>query len=111
MMGCVKLDAKRLYKHIMSLSSSARISLLTNDNVRTIFMSDEAHYPFVWLVQGLDGIELKYFVDSNYLTDILNKKPDSILTHQRILVAIARAYVKEPSIVLLDEPFVILTLL
>ena len=72
MMGCVKLDAKRLYKHIMSLSSSARISLLTNDNVRTIFMSDEAHYPFVWLVQGLDGIELKYFVDSNYLTDILN---------------------------------------
>ena len=38
------------------------------------------------------------------LTDILNKKPDSILTHQRILVAIARAYVKEPSIVLLDEP-------
>ena len=35
-------------------------------------MSDEAHYPFVWLVQGLDGIELKYFVDSNYLTDILN---------------------------------------
>ena len=38
------------------------------------------------------------------LTDILDKKPKSLLAHKRVQVAIARAYVKSPNIVLLDEP-------
>ena len=38
------------------------------------------------------------------LTDILDKKPKSLLVHKRVQVAIARAYVKSPNIVLLDEP-------
>ena len=38
------------------------------------------------------------------LTKLLNKKPRTLLSHQKILVAIARAYVKSPNIVLLDEP-------
>lgn len=65
-------DAKQLYKYIISLPSNKRISLLTNEIIRQRFMSDDAHYPFVWLVQELNGIELKYFIDSTYLTDILN---------------------------------------
>ncbi len=38
------------------------------------------------------------------LTDILNKKPKSLTSHKKVQVSIARAYVKEPAIVLLDEP-------
>ena len=66
------MDAKRLYKHILSLPRNERINLLTNKIIRKRFMDDDAHYPFVWLVQQLDSIELKYFIDSSYLTDILN---------------------------------------
>lgn len=66
------MDSKKLYEYIISLSSNERRSLLTDDRVRRRFLRDDAHYPFVWLVQRLNGVELKYFIDSNYLTDILN---------------------------------------
>lgn len=39
------------------------------------------------------------------LTDVLDKRPSSLVSQQKVLVAIARAYVKNPSVVLLDEPF------
>lgn len=73
-------DAKELYRYIISLPSNERIKLLTDNKIRNRFMSDDAHYPFVWLVQQLDGIELKYFIDSTYLTDILsnNRSVDKI---------------------------------
>ena len=66
------MDVKNLYQHIIKLSSKDRIDLLKDDRIRKIFLSDDAHYPFVWLVQKLKGVELKYFIDKNYLTDILN---------------------------------------
>ena len=66
------MDAKQLYKYIISLPSNKRVDLLTNGTIRQRFLSDDAHYPFVWLVQQLNGIELKYFIDSTYLTDILS---------------------------------------
>lgn len=73
-------DAKELYRYIISLPSNERIKLLTDNKIRNRFMSDDAHYPFVWLVQQLDGIELKYFIDSTYLTHILsnNRSVDKI---------------------------------
>ena len=73
-------DAKELYRYIISLPSNERIKLLTDNKIRNRFMSDDVHYPFVWLVQQLDGIELKYFIDSTYLTDILsnNRSVDKI---------------------------------
>lgn len=66
------MDAKSLYQHIIKLSSKDRIDLLKDDKIRKRFLRDDAHYPFVWLVQQLNGVELKYFIDNNYLTDILN---------------------------------------
>ncbi len=66
------LDSKKLYEYIISLSSNERKVLLIDNKVRRRFLSDDAHYPFVWLVQSLNGVELKCFIDSNYLTDILN---------------------------------------
>ena len=73
-------DSKLLYQYIISLSSNDRIKLLTDNKVRKRFMDNDAHYPFVWLVQQLNGIELKYFIDSTYLTDILsnNRSVDKI---------------------------------
>ena len=65
-------SAKMLYQYIISLPSSERIKLLVDNKFRNRFMDDDAHYPFVWLVQQLKGIELKYFIDFTYLTDILN---------------------------------------
>lgn len=65
-------NAKELYQFIISLPRDERIKLLTKDSIRRRFLDNDAHYPFVWLVQQLNGIELKYFIDSNYLTDILN---------------------------------------
>ena len=38
------------------------------------------------------------------LTEILDKKPKALLAHESIQVAIARAFVKNPNVVLLDEP-------
>ena len=67
-----KMDAKILYQHILSLPSKERIDLLTDNKIRKRLLDDDAHYPFVWLVQQLNGMELKCFIDSNYLTDILN---------------------------------------
>lgn len=74
------MDAKNLYKHIMSLPSKERINLLTNDIIRKRLLEDDAHYPFVWIVQQLKGKELKYFIDEKYLGDILsnNKSIDKI---------------------------------
>ena len=66
------MDANQLYKYIISLPSNKRINLLINKTIKQRFLSDDAHYPFVWLVQQLNGIELKYFIDSTYLTDILS---------------------------------------
>ena len=66
------MDSKQLYEYIISLPSNERINILTDNKVRRRLLRDDAHYPFVWLVQRLNGIELKYFIDSNYLTDILN---------------------------------------
>ena len=73
-------DSKLLYQYIISLSSNDRIKLLTDNKVRKRFMDNDAHYPFVWLVQQLNGIELKHFIDSTYLTDILsnNRSVDKI---------------------------------
>ena len=74
------MDAKRLYKHIISLPSKEKISLLTNDIIRKRLLDDDAHYPFVWIVQQLKGNELKQFIDKKYLSDILknNKSIDKI---------------------------------
>ena len=73
-------DSKLLYQYIISLPSNDRIKLLTDNKVRKRFMDNDAHYPFVWLVQQLNGIELKHFIDSTYLTDILsnNRSVDKI---------------------------------
>lgn len=38
------------------------------------------------------------------LTDILSLRPSALTSQNKILVAIARAYVKNPNVVLLDEP-------
>ena len=54
------MDAKNLYKHIMSLPSKERINLLTNEIIKKRLLEDDAHYPFVWIVQQLKGKELKY---------------------------------------------------
>lgn len=40
-----------------------------------------------------------------HLTEILSKKPAAVSVEQRRIVAIARALVRNPKIVLLDEPF------
>ena len=66
------MDAKSLYQHIIKLPSKERIGLLTDDKIRKRLLSDDAHYPFVWLVQQLNGVELKYFIDKKYLGDIIN---------------------------------------
>ena len=66
------MNINKLYKYILSLSSEDRIKYLTNDYIRTLFLTDKAHYPFIWLVQGLEGVELKYFIDSDYLNKILS---------------------------------------
>ena len=65
------MDGKRLYKYILSCSKEDRIHILSSDNVRDKFLEIENHYPFVWLVQGLDE-ELKYFINDSYIERIIN---------------------------------------
>ena len=65
------MDGNRLYKYILSCSKEERIHILSSDNVRDKFLEIENHYPFVWLVQGLDE-ELKYFINDSYIERIIN---------------------------------------
>ena len=44
------MDANQLYRYIISLPSNKRINLLINKTIKQGFLSDDAHYPFVWLV-------------------------------------------------------------
>lgn len=66
------MSGKQLQKYILTLPHEERINLLQNNNIRDKFLEEENHYPFVWLIQGLEEDELKYFIDDKYLEKILN---------------------------------------
>ena len=52
-------------------------------DVKDYFLRPEAHNFFVSLVQELSGIDLKYFIDTDYLDKIINS-PKSILKIEAI---------------------------
>ncbi len=64
------MDGKKLYKYILSLPKEKRDELLKREDVRNSFLSNENHYPFVWLIQSLDE-DIINFIDNNYLDKIL----------------------------------------
>lgn len=74
------------YEYILSLPSSDRINTLIKPSVKEYFLKPEAHNLFVSLVQELDGIELKYFIDSEYLDKIIHS-PKAILKLDAIMQA------------------------
>ena len=53
-------------------------------DVKDYFLRPEAHNFFVSLVQELNGIDLKYFIDTDYLDKIINS-PKSILKIEAIM--------------------------
>lgn len=68
------MNGKQLQNYILTLPHEERITLLQNENIRDKFLEKDNHYPFVWLVQGLEEDELKYFIDDKYLEKILNNE-------------------------------------
>lgn len=80
-----------LYNQMMRLSKEERIKMLKSDNVREIFLKDNNHYPFVWLIGGVEDDELYNFIDSLYLKQILEsstalKKMNAIMNLDKACV-------------------------
>ena len=69
-----------LYNQMMRLSKEERIKMLKSDNVREIFLKDNNHYPFVWLIGGLEDDELYNFIDSLYLKQIFLRETAWFIT-------------------------------
>ena len=81
----MKYELKNLYYNINSYSKEERQSILMDRNIKNIFLNDENHYPFVWLVQALNGQDLIIFIDYTYLEQIIssnraNEKLNAIMT-------------------------------
>lgn len=60
-----------MHEYILNLHGNKLIEQLKDETVRTNFLTDKNHYPFVWTVQGLKD-EIIYFLNHDYLIRIMN---------------------------------------
>ena len=60
-------------------------NLLEKEEVKKVFLKEENHYEFIWLIQALKKEEICYFIDDYVLEEILksekaNDKINAIMT-------------------------------
>lgn len=60
-------------------------NLLEKEEVKKVFLKEENHYEFIWLIQALKNEEICYFIDDYVLEEILksekaNDKINAIMT-------------------------------
>lgn len=66
------MNIKDEYEYVKKLPREIKGNYLKNNSFRKRLFTSEGHYPFVWLVQELEGDELLYLLDDDLIPFLLN---------------------------------------
>ena len=66
------MNIKDEYEYVKKLPREIKGNYLKNNSFRKRLFTSEGHYPFVWLVQELEGDELLYLLDDDLIPLLLN---------------------------------------
>lgn len=66
------MNIKDEYEYVKKLPREIKGYYLKNNSFRKRLFTIEGHYPFVWLVQELEGDELLYLLDDDLIPFLLN---------------------------------------
>ena len=60
------------YEYVKKMPREIKELYLKNIDFRKRLFTSEGHYPFVWLVQELEGDELLYLLDDDLIPFLIN---------------------------------------
>lgn len=66
------MNIKDEYEYVKKLPREIKGNYLKNNSFRKRLFTSEGHYPFVWLVQELEGDELLYLLDDDLIPLLLS---------------------------------------